>query len=245
MRTALLLLVIPTAAVAAPAERPAPHRLWYSVMVMGPNFAGSGTPIYTDGKKTVILTNAHVASQDRTRMHVLVPGQGIYPAKRLAGYNVLPNGTGGIRIDGPDIALVEVDGDFGAVAIAGGDPSIGATIGHSGYGGTQPFQGLLPVAKNGRVVVSDNPDEFGSTMIGVSGDSGAGVFNTNGQLCGVSAGYSDNGPSHFAVRVSRVHRLLGTTAVTSRFPGLAAFVAEQKTAHPANPPREFTPVWPY
>ena len=212
-----------------------PHPYWFALVVGSEKGVGSGTPIYTDGKKTLVLTNAHVARPDREAygFFVAVPGRGTFSAKRLDGANVITTGPSSIQIDGADVALVEVEADLGAASLAEKEPEPGEAVSQWGYGGTQP--GSLPVLRTGRVTRSSDPENFTSTIYCVQGDSGCGVFNAAGQLCGVTSanGADYGGPSHFAVRLGHVKALTERPILSRLFPRLSERIAARKTSYPA------------
>lgn len=201
-------------AVAAVAADP----LWFALKVEADNGVGSGTPIVCEGGKTLVLTNAHVARQDRTTFTVYA-GSKAYKAKRVDGSTVRNIAPSLIDIDGVDLAVVEVNAELGAVTVASHAPAIGDAVFEWGFGIVQPDG--TPARRSGTVV--SNPfstPTLTSTINCVSGDSGSGVFNTNGELVGVSHG-AGAGYAHHAVPLSEVRRFLGRPLLSKLFPRLS------------------------
>ncbi len=210
---------------------------------------GSGTPIHCEGGKTLILTNAHVARQDRGGFKVHVPDGGTYAARRVDGSNVTDTTDAAGRVvdlsfDGPDLAFLEVDAELGRVQIAAGAPAPGDTVWQFGYGG-----GVGPTVKSGTVYVprTNQPVQptLCSTIDCIQGDSGSGVFNKDGHLVAVShlTSYRDaygrpTGPTHMAIPVATVRAFAASRTVLQRlFPRLAdRMQAREGKVDPLSPP---------
>lgn len=225
------------------------HPQWFALLVAAGEGVGSGTPVYSAGGKTLVLTNAHVARQDRTTFAVTVPGAGTYPARRVDGSAVRSTGPSTIAIDGVDLAVVEVDAELGAVQIASTAPAPGESVFQWGYGGTQ---GAAPWAKAGVVLPNPFADPtLTSTINCVPGDSGSGVFDKDGKLVGVSHG-TGAGFSHHAVPLAEVRAFVRRPLLAKLFPRLADRLEARAAAQyprveyklPAAPPVAATPFSP-
>ncbi len=190
---------------------------------------GSGTPVHCEDGKTTILTNAHVvplADKDKP-ITVVVAGRS-YTAKYLEGSEVVNVGPNQIEVKGPDLCLLQIDYEIGHVALAEEPVPVGGQVWQFGYGGVQVNQG--PTVKSGIVVKSRYSETvLTSTLNTVSGDSGSGVFNTRGELCGVTWG-SDGQSQQMAVEVTTVRTFLARTPLKTLFPRLAARIAARKAA---------------
>lgn len=167
---------------------------WYacriSVRLVDATSYGSGTLLAAENGKTVVLTNAHVVRDNANPISVHLNGK-TYPAKYVIGSVVtdLPadpvTGTQGIHVDGPDLAVLEVDADLGGVTLADDVPAVGETVFQMGYGGSTDGK---PVMRSGVVIKEKFSGRLNSTIPSVQGDSGCGVFNKDGQLVGVTFG---------------------------------------------------------
>lgn len=147
---------------------------------------GSGTVIACEGGRSLVLTNAHVVPTAEGRVTVSAGGRA-YRAKYLAGSKVTTwdngDGTGGMEIDGPDLALLTVEAEFPAAELAETAPGKGAALRQWGFAGRGASEG--PRVKSGRVT---DPAGLWGTLDQRPGDSGAGLFDDAGRLVGVSHG---------------------------------------------------------
>ena len=114
---------------------------------------GSGTPIACEGDKTYILTNAHVVRKSQSTRPITVISQGKeYPAKYIDGSEVTDLGNGRIHIDGPDLALLEIDAVLGCVPIAERPPALGDAVRQWGFSHGKSD----PVSRSGKVTGPSN-----------------------------------------------------------------------------------------
>lgn len=226
------------ARVGAPAGNTNP--LWFALYTAcGDRSSCSGTPVYTDGKKTLVLTNSHFAhpTRDKFGYTVGVPNGQTYKATRVDSCNVWNVGPGVINMDGLDLAYLVVDADLGAVPIAEADPRPGEAVGQWGYGGNYGvplLNGPQPIRKPGAVQRYDGNDLV-STIACSSGDSGSGVFNSRGELVAVTHGHDQaHGVMHLATRVTVVRSHATARPVLSRlFPRFTERMALKAEAREA------------
>ena len=138
----------------------------------GHSQGGSGTPIHTEGGKSLILTNDHVVPPTVANASITVEISGnTYPAKYVTG-------TGG----SPDLCLLSIDVEVMPVTIADSAPLVGEEVWQWGYGGVREVRNVPPIARGGNI---NPPNQFvtptiTASYIPVSGDSGSGVFNQKG-----------------------------------------------------------------
>jgi S1-C subfamily serine protease len=139
-----------------------------------------------EGGRSLVLTNAHVVPGAEARVTVTAGGRQ-YRAKYLAGSKVTTwdngDGTGGMEIEGPDLALLTVEAELPAAELAPGAPGKGDRVRQWGYAGRGASEG--PREKAGRVT---DPAGLWGTLDQRPGDSGAGLFDDAGRLVGVSHG---------------------------------------------------------
>jgi S1-C subfamily serine protease len=172
--------------------------LWFSVRVHAGSAVGSGTPVKVEGGKTFILTNAHVVARGPTQVSVRTTDGKVY-----AGRVVRTSGRPDV-----DLALVAVDADLGAAPVAAATPAPGTGVWMWGYGGGPD----VPPMKAGSVVVNRFVEPtMTATLTAVSGDSGAGVFDTRGHLVGVNCATGAGYGCH-AVPLPEVRAFLGLSA---------------------------------
>jgi hypothetical protein len=147
---------------------------------------GSGTVVACEGGRCLVLTNAHVVPGAGARVAVAAGGRQ-YRAKYLAGSKVTTwdngDGTGGMEIDGPDLALLTVEAELPAAELAAAAPGKGERLRQWGYAGRGAAEG--PREKSGRVT---DPAGMWGPLDQRPGDSGAGLFDDSGRLVGVSHG---------------------------------------------------------
>lgn len=203
---------------------------------------GSGTPIHTEGGRTLILTNAHVVPRNLSGNPLSVDLKGKrYPAKYVDGSEVSNIGPSLIDIQGPDLCILSIDAEVDSVKIATGIPAVGSEVWQWGYGGTQPDQ--HPIPRGGPVC----PPQFvgEAFQVGyqpISGDSGAGVFDANGELCAVCTGSS--GAQGRVVSVVTVRSFVVRPIVHRLFPRLADRLAVKRLTAPAATPATPAPTVP-
>jgi S1-C subfamily serine protease len=158
-----------------PVPEEMPH--WHSPRVVhepgGPTFDyGTGTPVWSDGKTTKILTCAHAAG----------PGaMSVCPGGR---YEKAVKARVVARDDSKDLAMLEVPVGMRAAHFAATPPQAGDVVYQRGWGGAK----AEPVHRQG-VVKSAGSHTFVSQPV-VSGDSGSALFNARGEVVGVVAWHS-------------------------------------------------------
>lgn len=184
---------------------------WSAVSIhvnMGSSSAhGSGTVIASEGGKSLVLTNAHVVESAQYPVTIVhTDADGIpwsYPATYVAGSYVSHVGHT-LTIDGPDLALLQVDYTLPAAELADAIPAAGTPVQLWGFGGS--LYGTTPVHRTGYV---DKDPGFvepatKTTIATINGDSGSGVFNRAGQLVAVHWGGA-------SVRLDSIHSFTVST----------------------------------
>lgn len=221
---------------------------WYAARVEverapGTTAVGSGTPIYSDNGKTLVLTNAHVVRDDTKPVTVVLDGKR-HPAKYVSGSEVRDVDQNTIAVDGPDLCLLEVEADLDYVGFAEADAKPGAEVFQHGYGGSSDGK---PILRSGQVLREHFVGQLNSDVGSVQGDSGSGVFDKYGLLVGVCHGGTET--------VSIAERVTTVTTFTTKservfrlFPRLRARLEARKTANaamqPPEPPMAVTPALP-
>lgn len=238
---ALLAIAHSGPALASPAAAVYVHQQYDN----GTGDAGSGTVIANDGKRSLVLTSAHVVEAGRGRMTVL-RGRTTYAASLVYASPVVNLSPHRIRVDGPDLALLLVEGNLPAASIASTSPAIGERVRLYGYGSVANATDG-PAEKIGRVVEGPAYVDpvLSSTLGTISGDSGAGVFNDAGELVGVHKGRTSTA---YAIPVGVVRSFVRERGA-GLFPRLAARLAERRSTRflaipiPAgDPPKAPTPT---
>ncbi len=172
----------PVARVAAETEASADPRT-ACVTVQWKQYLGSGTCIYSEGGKSLVLTCNHIyneASDGSTAAYPL-DGAVTHKGTRYTATAVAGDGAA-------DLALVIVDGTLPVARLAVTAAAPGDKIVH--YGNAS---GTGPSGSRGTVVSPwpnyVNPScHFEYAGLAIEGDSGAGVFNTSGELVAVVCG---------------------------------------------------------
>lgn len=142
--------------------------------------SGSGTVIRSDGARSWVLTNRHVAPDGRHPLAVVVCGTKI-PATWVQADDM------------GDLAVVVVDADLIPAELASDLPPVGAPVRQYGF----PGGSATPVPKAGQVLAGDGGREMGGAPIWRSsvdsrpGDSGAAVFH-DGRIVAVNWGRPAN-----------------------------------------------------
>jgi hypothetical protein len=192
---------------------------------------GSGTPVACEGKKALILTNAHVVRDLDRDAPIAVTVEGTeYAAKYVGGSKVTAVGEREIKVHGPDLCLVEVDAELGWAEFDTAGFGEGERVWRWGYGGSTDGK---PVLRGGKVVKSPLENSLADEGGSVVGDSGSGVFNRAGKLVGVTWGRDDGGRG-LSVPLTTVHTFLTDTA-PDRYPEFRKRLAGMKdklSAHP-------------
>jgi S1-C subfamily serine protease len=178
---------------------------------------GTGTVIACEGKKSLVLTNAHVAD-DPAASYTVVHAGTTYPATYVAGSPVRQDPGDEYRVDGPDLALVSVGATLPVATIARDAPRAGERVRLWGFGGRPVERGAAE--KAGEVLDATGYTEptFISSTDTTSGDSGSGVFNEIGEL--VAVHWGGDGRKAHAVPLGTVRSFLRDKAGAS-FPDLA------------------------
>jgi len=152
-----------------------------------------------------------------------------------------------------DLALVTLCYELPAVEIADSIPAEGTPVYCYGFGGTDPDNTTKPAAKSGRI--ASNFMRYGNSWLTfhdvtrhtipiIQGDSGSGLFNSNGELVGVTHGVEDETGIAQAVRIDTVQSFTLTTVQRhQRFPRLHARLSK-KPAAPAAPKVPAAPAAP-
>lgn len=183
------------------------------------SYSGTGTVVWSEGGKSLAVTNRHVVKYKRSDDGLTVTMRETgrtYPARFVAWS------------DDGDAAIVEFDAAVTPAAI-GTDPAPGTRTTH--YGNTTgPQTGTV----KGYESTGTTGDGWAGRYLrgthhGDSGDSGAGLFNDRGELVGVVwGGHSGNAG---CAPVSVVRGLLRRCAGRA-FPRLAARLAGDESAAP-------------
>ncbi len=136
-----------------------------------PHNGGSGTIVAKRGTTCYVLTNRHVINKDSKKIWVVCNGT-MAAARFVASH------------PSADLTLCAVELDATAVPVAEAEPKDGTAVRH--YGKTSgPQRGKITGTTN-----FASPDGLVCNLsyFSVAGDSGAGVFNDQGELCGVHYG---------------------------------------------------------
>lgn len=220
--------------------------MWFACRVVldhgnGTGSAGSGTPIGYEEGKTIILTNAHVVPKgDRDKPIKVLVGGRTFKATYIEGSEVEKVTADKIKVLGPDLCTLSIDAKLGYVEIADDSPPIGGQVWQFGYG-SSPIDGG-PTAKYGLVTKGTYVEPTMVTTLDViSGDSGSGMFNQYGELCGVTWGASEDKDvygrvyrkEHLAVEITTVRTFLKRPVLAKIFPRLAARAEARRAAREA------------
>jgi hypothetical protein len=206
--------------------------LWFAARVRvdhpasGVTNYGSATPVACEGKKSLLVTNAHVVRDTDGDAPITVTVEGAeFKARYVAGSKVTGELGGVIAVDGPDLALLEVDAELGWAQFGAAGFAEGERVWRWGYGGTADGK---PVLRGGKVFPSPLPNSLADDGDSIPGDSGAGVFNRDGKLVGVCWGRDGKGAG-FAVPLKTVHSFLADKT-PERFPEFRKRLAGMKDA---------------
>lgn len=219
--------------------------LWFAARVMvdngnGTGSAGSGTPISCENGKTVFVTNAHVVPKNKASQPITITVSGRkFKAKYLDGSEVefftRSDGTHGCKVHGPDLAFLEVEGELGHVELADDIARPGDQVWQFGYGGV-PLNYNGPTIKSGIVNKTTFVEPtLACDLQSISGDSGSGLFNTRGELVGVTWGGNSNPTVHecVAVELTTVRAFSKRPVLSKLFPRLAARAEVKREAKAA------------
>lgn len=145
------------------------------VRVRRGNASGSGTVIWSEDGRSVVLTAAHVVAAGDG--DVTVRGEGKTHAARILG-----------RDDSADLAALLVTAELPAVAVSDADPAAGSEVLMVG------LTSIWSAGKIGRGYQLEGRDVWELSYESDYGDSGAGVF-LRGELCGVHCGKVGSTPT--------------------------------------------------
>lgn len=165
-----------------------------SVSVKGQGWTGygTGTVIAVHKEKSLIMTNAHVVRDDSNPIYITYKYEGEYYIQEcsyLAGSKVIQVRPDLIDIEGPDLAILELDCKLQPVKLAKKIPEVDSYVKIWGFGGSSTTKSNL---KEGKVLPIGNwVGKYTITSIpGVNGDSGSGIFNKQDELVSVLWGES-------------------------------------------------------
>lgn len=199
-----------------------------SVAVWHNSDGGTGTVIHSEGGRSLIITAAHVVEDGNGTLSVTTSSGVRHSATYLFGSRVRHTGPGMIAVDGPDLALLEVNVALPAVPVAESEPGLRARVRLWGYGGGR-FRAIVGEALG--FARFESPPNSLSSLPTISGDSGGGVINDAGELVAVHSGTDGNRARH--VPLSVVREFLKGKVKESR--DLPAVVAHLPVAAPADP----------
>lgn len=136
--------------------------------------------------KSLIITNAHVVRDNTNPIYITYLYDGewyVQECTYIAGSKVIQIRPDLIDIDGPDLAILELNCKLNPVKIAKSIPKVDTYVKIWGYGGGRK----TPKLKEGQVLPIGNwTGKYTITSIdGVNGDSGSGIFNRNDELVAV------------------------------------------------------------
>jgi S1-C subfamily serine protease len=226
-----------------------PRRSVVKIAVFGAGATdlGSGTVIASANGKSLILTNAHVVESGEYPIEVYhkdASGKAwTHKAKYVGGSQVIHTGPGKIEVNGPDLALLEIDDELPAVEIATDKPTYGSTVRQFGFGGMGGYTQFWP--KKGQIVESNYVERELASFQSIPGDSGSGWFNDAGQLVAVCCSTPGAGSGEaLAVPVYQVQGFVVQSAGNRLplFPRLAALKQRMQARRAA--PVELAPQAP-
>lgn len=188
--------------------------------------SGSGVVVWAEDGVSLVVTNKHVVSNGISG--TVAHGGKTYPCKFV-----------GWSEDG-DVALLEVAVTLPYAKMSEKNAEPGMVVTHYGNS-TGPQSGTVRFyVETTAPLLGWSGPSMHSTYVSDSGDSGAGVYNTDGKLVAIHWG----GPtgSKQAAPVSTVRRLLGRFAA-KRFTGLSAQLTEaEKSPDVVKTPPVVTPA---
>jgi S1-C subfamily serine protease len=224
MSPTLAALFVLAAGPAAPAD---PQDAAVQVIRPAGRGNGSGVAVRVDGGSTWVLTCRHVVSDGtgaadgtvRWDWTFLVRSRGrAYPAE-LKGYD-----------SAVDVAVLKVPAVLPVAPIAQRDPAKGDPVRMFGYGGP-PQEGKALGFVNGNV--QGKGVSLYVTFRPVGGDSGAGVFNAQGEVVGVNWGVSNTLAAGAAVSAADCEGVLDNVIADRARPKPAAQVPPKPEPPPA------------
>lgn len=215
--------VVPTAAVAPPLEDTSAPGFCVSVKRDEPNgYAhGGGTVIASEDGRSLILTNAHVARDAARPLTVTAAGRE-YRAAYLAGSRVYDIGFDHlgrpvIAIDGPDLAVLQVDAELPAAPVALAAPRVGSRVRQWGY--ADRAYNAAPNYKTG-TVLGESGNDLLTTLQCDHGDSGAALLDDHGEVVAVCHGKPPANQPAGQVRQYAVRTGVTVTFVEEKAPRL-------------------------
>ena len=159
---------------------------------------GSGTVVKSaKGQGSDILTNWHVAHDAGERLEVIA-GEKVYPAKWLKAHS------------GIDLALLHIDAELPAVALADQSPPPGVRLHQWGHprGGPRTHKTGPSGRIDGKRAIPEGGDVMTNGIASEPGDSGCGVFTEDGRLVAVCWGSGGPGRESCVV-LSDIKAFLG------------------------------------
>lgn len=145
-----------------------------AVAVIRRDGTGSGTVIARKGPAALVLTNRHVCP-DAARVQVVAADATGKKRRYEAKFLAANSGEG-------DLALVVADIPAPAARLAARGPAVGDVLRHFGKA-TGPQEG--PVERHITYATAERLVGAQTATLSVVGDSGAGMFDARGELCGV------------------------------------------------------------
>lgn len=158
-----------------------------AISVQGNGYTGygTGTVIANQGNKSLIITNAHVVPDDTNPVFISYLYEGKWYKQEgtyLAGSKVTKTDQTTIEINGPDLAIIELECKLVPVKFAKEIPKVNSYVKMYGFTGNLTQWTL----REGKVIPNDFLGKYTkSTLPQLNGDSGSGVFNENDELVAV------------------------------------------------------------
>lgn len=184
--------------------------------------AGSGTVIACEGKKSLILTAAHVIPDGKADITVTLKGKD-YVGKYLTGSKVTVTETG-LTIDGADLALIVVDAELPVTPLAKEMVKKGDRVHQWGFCGGPHHAKRGPYYKTGKV--DDVDEEFAiASPDARRGDSGCALCNDKNEIIGVVVRRfaDDDCPACIALPLPTINKFL-----TEKVTGFPQFESQLK-----------------
>lgn len=180
---------------------------------------GSGTVIWSEDGYSLVLTNHHITDCGRDtggRCRVTMPDGRVFEGQCMSFDRE------------SDLGLVWVRGELPVARVSRTDVSPGTRLRH--WGRTSRYTEGRALGSAG-FVNHDSRHTWKGTYSSVPGDSGAGLFNDDGELCGVNWGYEPGSGSALFVPVARI-RVYVVDAAGPRFGRLRDGFGAFKPRHP-------------
>lgn len=168
-----------------------------SVSVIRMDGGGSGTVVHVDSGRSLILTCKHVCP-DAAKVYVVANIDGTrkrFPARWLGVSSQY------------DLAMLSIDATLTAAVIADSNPAVGDVVTHHGKA-SGPQSGKVSEHK----LYADRTIDTQTETLSVPCDSGAGLFNSDGKLCGVVHGMElrrDESENSLSCQVGAIRAFVG------------------------------------